>query len=206
MSRPRFTPGFLVTVVPYSPSDVPSQAIRHLLPLTHGAKRVTGKKAVVVLPRQRSYTGQMEGFVKGRTTTTERSRNRVASGSPVVAYCPTLKGLQLAQQLAGSWLGVVAWIDPWFKGWARFMGATDARSGNKCEPLGDEALEAIADIEWSGNNGWDKRDSLTTGQAQRGAELARAAGLTSNDIFGAMVAQGHGVNSIERLMGIIGED
>lgn len=194
-----------VVVVPFTKTEPVNEAVRHLVPRLLAAEKAASRRAVVVTPRKQDYGGAMDALVKHRDTATERS-HQVRAGGPVVAYSPTIKGLQLAQRLSGGWLGVVEWPSKWFDGWARYMGATNAVTGEKYGPMNAEALEAIADIEWSGNNGWPRRDTLVHGQARRAAAEARAAGLTGFDILGAMIAHGHSEDSIERLMSIIGAD
>lgn len=195
----------VVHYVPFLETLPVADAVELLRPHLIAAEKAASRQSVVVLPRKDDYGGVIDQLVKVRKLVTERSYRDAPRAVPVVAYCPTFKGLQVAQRLSSGWLGVVQWPTKWFEGWVQYMGATNAVTGEKFPALSDTAREAIADIEWSGNNGWgNKRDTLTVGQARRGAEKAREAGLTDGHIYGAMLAHGHSEESIERLMSIIG--
>lgn len=192
-----------VVVVPFPSDETVDQGVKRLAPYLSEAEKAAGRRAAVVLPHRADYGKLVDVLVRGRNTTTERSRQPIG-GAPVVAYCPTVNGIQLAQQLSSGWLGVIAWASKWFDGWARYQGAINARTGERYPGYNDAAQEAIEDIDFSGNNGWSStRDQLTVGQARQGAEAAHAAGVDDATIYGAMVALGHHEKSIDRLMKII---
>lgn len=181
------------------------QGIGSLAPYLRAAERAAETRAVVMLPGRDSYGGLTDALIKYRETITERSQQFRGDG-PVVSYLPSVDGIQFAQRLSGGWLGVIASTSGWLDGWARYVAAIDAHTGEKYPELSLAAREAIDEIDWSGNNGWPgRKDQFMVRQVRQGVIHARSVGLSDVDIYGSMVALGHGQKSIVRLMRLIRE-
>lgn len=192
-----------VVVVPYLHGIAVDHGIGSLEPYLRAAERAAETRAVVMLPGRERYGGLADALVKDRETITERSR-QFRGGGPVVAYLPSVDGIQFAQRLSGGWLGVIAWSSGWLDGWARYVDAIDARTGEKYPELSLEARDAIDEIDWSGNNGWPgRKDQFMVHQVRQGVIHARSVGLSDVEIYGSMVALGHDQKSIVRLMRLI---
>lgn len=104
MMRP--TTPLTVHFVPYRKAEPVNDAVDHLRPpYLIAAEKAAMQQSVVVLPRQRQYGGRIDSLTRVRATTTEHSRTSARYGVPIVAYCPTFKGLQLAQEMSGGVAG-----------------------------------------------------------------------------------------------------
>lgn len=175
-------------------AEAERQGTEPLLVTTQKDTQRGGPEAIVSFARRYpATTPGGEGSVRG---------GRRRAPGPVLAFLPDYRAMELAVLYArGSSLAVVEFPTDRLTGWAIETGAVNLLTG---QPTPDHRTErqreALDRIHAYGNNGWGGR---AEGAVRALQDLQRADPLDPDVIVGAMLARGHGWQSLRDLAALI---